>query len=256
MQTRPSRNMCNLAMLVSLKVMHLSKRTFGAHGRKLGRAVPSISYSSQLVGTIPYTMYFSILILMFVGGQLQFSLTKGAFIHPPNLVTQSLLNTLSTIPKPAPEPRIIVISSIGITHSSHAKLPLLMKPVYSHLLASPHADKFGAERLLSHVCGRPWDPTEDGEPAEDIMGPDWMNKAGLPAHGSLKKVLVVRPAFLTDGDCKAEKRQSGDGKAPYRVSEEELGGYVVSRKDVAHFIAETALHNWDAYENKVVNVGY
>ena len=181
-------------------------------------------------------------------------------ISPANLVTQSTLNVLCTMPQSDPQPKIIMLTSTGLTGSSHAALPLLLKPLYGYLLAVPHKDKLGAERAIAYSAGWEWIAKDAGELGEDIMGPgDWMKREGLPAPGMLKRVLVVRPALLTDGECIAEKPK-GKGKnkcgVGYRVSERELGGWTISRKDVAHFIVDAALNRWDEFEQKLVNVGY
>ncbi|TRM67898.1 hypothetical protein BD626DRAFT_395349 [Schizophyllum amplum] len=190
-------------------------------------------------------------LLSTVGGAPKVSLTKGVVLDPPNIVTQCVFNILCTMPKDAPQPRMVFVSSSGLTKRSHASIPVLLKPMYSYLLAGPHRDKMGQERVLSYCAGLPWDEGE-AEPAEEIMGVKWQEREGLPAADSLKKVPVVRPALLTDGECEADK-----GKAKsYRVSEAELGGYTVSRKDVGHFIAKALLSEWDQYEGKIVNVGY
>ncbi|KAL1754626.1 hypothetical protein FB107DRAFT_215341 [Schizophyllum commune] len=190
-------------------------------------------------------------LLFTVGGTPKFSLTKGFLIEPHNLVTQCLFNTLCTMPKDAPQPRIVVVSSIGLTKRSHASLPCVFKPFYAHALAVPHRDKLGVERVLAYCAGFAWDEGEL-EPAEDIVGANWRERKGLPAAGELQKVLVVRPALLTDGECEADKGIA----QPYRASEEELGGYTVSRKDVGHFIAKAILDDWEKYEGKIMNVGY
>lgn len=85
------------------------------------------------------------------------------------------------------------------------------------------------------------------------MGVDWQNRPGLLSPGSLKSVLVVRPALLTDGECLAEDPKSTQG---YRVSVNELKGYTVSRKDVAHFVVDAVLNKWAEYENKAINIAY
>ncbi|KAJ7493416.1 hypothetical protein B0H11DRAFT_962109 [Mycena galericulata] len=191
-----------------------------------------------------------------VGGTPSFSVTKGIVIEPRNLVTQCILNVLCTMPtySDAPQPRIIAISSTGLTPTAHAALPLLMKPMYT-MLNVPHKDKVGLERVIAHCAGWAWNSEADGEPTADIMGERWMEREGLPGPGTLKHVLIIRPAFLTDGKCVADKVEStGKGKM-YRVSENELGGYTISRKDIAHFIAD-ALGRWDEFENKHVNVAY
>lgn len=127
------------------------------------------------------------------------------------------------------------------------------------MLAAPHKDKLGMEVLAAHAAGWPWDPKNDGEPGDDVMrgepwGTEWKTRKGLPAEGTIKRILVIRPALLTDGDCKADK--AGRKGEPYRASEKELGGYTVSRKDVAHFIAQAVTDKWDQYEGKRVNIGY
>lgn len=79
-------------------------------------------------------------------------------------------------------------------------------------------------------------------------------------------MVVVRPAFLTDGECVAES-ESGKGKGKVGKSkmgykfgtDEELtkhNGYFISRKDVAHFIVEEAIEHWERFEGKAVNVCY
>ncbi|ESK96575.1 hypothetical protein Moror_6795 [Moniliophthora roreri MCA 2997] len=190
------------------------------------------------------------LLLFTVGGTPKCTISKGFVITPHNLVTQSLLNTFTTMPS-SPRLKVIVISSTGLTRTSHASLPLLLKPFYAHFLAMPHKDKVGVERIVHRCTGWPWN-AEDGEPDEDILGPSWTEIPGLPQPGSLKNVLVIRPAFLTDGECKAEM----EGKDGYRVSEGEIGAWTVSRKDVAHFVANAALHKWDQYANKCISIAY
>ncbi|OBZ69119.1 hypothetical protein A0H81_10877 [Grifola frondosa] len=196
------------------------------------------------------------LVLFTVGSrQRKIHLTKGAIIDTPDLCTKSLVNVLSTTPAdlrtPSSLPRFITISSIGVTRASHEKLPFLLKPLYAFLLREPHADKLGAERVAAHVAGWDW---RDEEPSTEVLGAGWQSQAGLPEQGQFKRFLVVRPAMLTSGECKADN--AGD-KAPYRVSEEDIcNGYTVSRQDVAHFVVEDALRNWDRWEGKRVNIVY
>ncbi|KAL0565410.1 hypothetical protein V5O48_016612 [Marasmius crinis-equi] len=192
------------------------------------------------------------LILFTVGGTPTFHAMKGYVIDPPNLVTQSLLNAISTIPTSQPQPKIVVISSNGLTKASNEALPILLRPFYAAMLAHPHKDKVGVERVIHHVAGWEWKSKTDGEPKESILPPDWTTQTpGLPEPGSLKKILVVRPALLTDGECQADKGGKG-----YKVSEEDLGGWTVSRRDVAHFVADAVLSNWDHYVNKVISISY
>ncbi|KAF7376428.1 NAD(P)-bd-dom domain-containing protein [Mycena sanguinolenta] len=194
-------------------------------------------------------------VIFSVGTYPKFQLSQGFVQTPVNLVTQCFLNVLCTIPTypDAPQPKIIVISSTGLTPSAHAALPCLLKPLYGVVLAAPHKDKIGMERAIAHCAGWAWDPTADGPVSEEeILGEGWTERKGLPAPGSLKRMLVVRPALLTDGKCAADE---GKGKG-YRVSETELGGYTISRKDTAHFVVDALTRRWDEFENKRVNVAY
>ena len=207
-----------------------------------------------------FTWDASLISLLYIGGIPKFDMSKGFLISPANLVTQCLLNTLCTMPEqyrgPSSQLRFAVVTSGGITASSHAALPLLMKPVFM-MLKQPHKDKIGAERVIHHVAGWPFDVKDFGEPGEDIMGPNWMGREGLPEAGSFNNFLVVRPALLTDGECVADKEETKKkNKTPYKVSEKELGSYTVSRKDTAHFIADAVVSNWSQYGKKIVNVGY
>jgi len=190
-------------------------------------------------------------LLFTVGGTPKFELTKGFTISPANLVTQSLLNVLSTLPPY--HPKIITLSSTGLSKKSHANLPFALKPLYGYLLAVPHKDKVGAERIVAHCAGWPWD-AEDGEVGEDILGSGW--EEGLPEAESLKSIVVIRPALLVDGDCKADKVKAEEGKEPYRVKEGEIGGWTVGRKDVAHFVVEGVLGDWGKWEGKCISIAY
>jgi hypothetical protein len=203
------------------------------------------------VGMIsPPTCLITQSLIVFAGGTPKFELTKGFTVSPANLVTQSLINVLSTLP--LHHPKIITMSSTGLTKKSHANLPLALKPLYGYLLAVPHKDKLGSERVVAHCNGWSWD-AEDGE-REDILGSGWMDK--LPEPGSVKDIVVIRPALLVDGDCKADKPKDKCGKEPYRVKEGDIGGWTVSRKDVAHFVVEGVLENWGEWKGKCISIAY
>ncbi|KAH7904801.1 hypothetical protein BJ138DRAFT_1119072 [Hygrophoropsis aurantiaca] len=185
-----------------------------------------------------------------VGGIPHFELTKGFVISPPNLVTQSLLNTLNTLP--TPHPKIITISSTGLTRVSHATLPLPLKPVYGYLLTVPHKDKCGAEQVIAHCAGWSWDKADS--PGSEVMGDRWEER--VPARGLLKDIVVVRPALLTDGDCCAEKAGK-NGSMAYRAQEGDMKkSWTISRKDVAHFLVEGVVKNWNEWVGKCVSVAY
>jgi len=84
---------------------------------------------------------------------------------------------------------------------------------------------------------------------------EWRSRPGLPAAGSFKNWIVVRPALLTDGKCEAE-RKDRKGK-PYRVVEGDgYKGYTISRADIGHFVAEEAVLHWDTWKGKILAVGY
>ncbi|KLO12062.1 NAD(P)-binding protein [Schizopora paradoxa] len=185
-------------------------------------------------------------VLFTVGGAPTFKLSKGMVLDPPDICSASMLNVLAAMPRD-PVPKLILISSIGLTKTSHESLPALLKPMYGYLLQHPHEDKLAMERVIAYAAGREW---KEEEPSASILPEGWQSR--LPEAGFQKRTLVVRPAFLTDGKCKADK----EGNAGYRASDQELGGYTVSRRDVAHFIAEQAVKDWEKYENSIINVGY
>ncbi|KAG8886983.1 hypothetical protein FRB98_000707 [Tulasnella sp. 332] len=183
-------------------------------------------------------------VIFSVGGVPSFSITKLGFVLPvPNLCTTALLNTFSTMPRSTStlQPRFTIVTSNGVTKDSHATLPYAMRPLYA-MIESPHADKIGMEKICHYSAGWMSDWNEDG-PSDEILAPGWEGK--LPAKGWLKHLVVVRPAFLTDGEV--------SGK--YRVGEQLSGVYTVSRKDVAHFMTGDLLENWDKYDGKAIVVG-
>lgn len=120
------------------------------------------------------------------------------------------------------------------------------------------------ERVLSHCTGQAWN---EPAPEDNILGKGWDKQEGTPVEGSLRHIVVIRPALLTDGECLADKYAEKSLKKPHKPqkvaykfgTDEELGkhnGYTVSRKDVAHFMVEEAVPNWDRFEGKRVNVCY
>ncbi|KAG9313326.1 hypothetical protein JVU11DRAFT_5631 [Chiua virens] len=187
-----------------------------------------------------------------VGGTPHFKLTQGFVISPPNLVTQSILNCLETLP--TPYPNIITISSAGLTHAGHQVLPLLLKPLYSYCLPVPHADKCGTEEVLAYCAG--WEWHAEDSPGPEVLARDWKTNAGLPTPGTLKNVVVIRPALLTDGACRADTQEPASG-SPYTAKEGDLAGaWTVSRKDVAHFLVERVIKEWDEWKGKRITIAY
>ena len=154
------------------------------------------------------------------------------------------------------QPRMILITSSGILKDSHDHLPRALRIAYPWLLAGPHIDKLGMERVLAHCAGWPW---VDKAPRPEILPGDWARVPGTPAEGSLKHLLVIRPAMFSDGECKGDTVKGSGAKAPYRVAEGNLdgnNGWTISRKDVGHFIAEQALADWPQWEGKAVTIAY
>ncbi|KAJ2919831.1 hypothetical protein MD484_g607, partial [Candolleomyces efflorescens] len=181
---------------------------------------------------------------------------KGFVISPANLVTQSLLNFLCTIPKDAPVPKVVVVTTAGSTPTSRKKTPLLLSPMYYYLLGPPLKDKLGAERVLAHCAGWEWNPA-DGEPLEEITGKDWQKREGLPAPGTLKDAVVLRGAIYTDGECRADAAAEQGKPLPYRTGPaSEFSGYTISRKDLAHFVVEGVLKDWDQWKGQQIGIAY
>ncbi|KAF8967288.1 hypothetical protein BDZ97DRAFT_1756031 [Flammula alnicola] len=195
------------------------------------------------------------LLLFTVGfnGNPKFHPLKGFVISPNNLVTQCLLNVLCEMPKTSPLPKVITLSTSGVSRSSRAKVPFLLKPLYGYLISSALQDKLGVERVIYHCADWAWNP-RDGEPSAEIMGVDWTKREGLPVAGTLKNAMVLRPALLNDGECRADA--NAKDTAVYRAGEGEVGGWSISRKDVAHFIYEAVTKNWEEYGGKQISVAY
>ncbi|KAI0748743.1 hypothetical protein C8Q80DRAFT_1271101 [Daedaleopsis nitida] len=192
------------------------------------------------------------LVLSSIGGAPSFSFSKGITLDNPDVCTRSLLNLLSTMPDalraPERQPRFVVITSMGITAEAHARLPFGLRTFYGTALSGPHVDKLGAERILAHCTGRAWAPADVVQ--KSVLSDGWEATPGLPGPAELKHVLIVRPALLTDGECRADKAEAaGKGKAAYRAAATEMSdGYRVSRRDVAHFVVEDAVPNWSKWE--------
>ncbi|KAF7365159.1 NAD(P)-bd-dom domain-containing protein [Mycena venus] len=186
-----------------------------------------------------------------VGAYPSFSITKGLVQMPHDLCTQCILNVLCTMPTyaNAPQPKLVVLSSTGLGPAAHKALPLALKPLYSMIISIPHRDKIGMERAIAHCAGWSWDHKTDGKVPADILREGWTERKGLPARGNLRHALVIRAGLLTDGDCVADK-VAGTRKKSYRVSEKELGGYTISRKDVAHLIVDALTRRWNEFDNK------
>ncbi|PVG04668.1 hypothetical protein CPB86DRAFT_777947 [Serendipita vermifera] len=172
-----------------------------------------------------------------------FSLTKGVIMNPPDLCTSALLILSKVISESQPTaPKIVILSSTGLTPESKRVLPLPLRPLYGWLLHNAHADKRGLESVLFHAMGKEY---EQGQiPGEPILKADW--KKELPAEGWAKHAVVIRAALLTDG------RESG----VYQATVGDRYAWFISRRDVAHFIVEELTPNWEKYDGNIVTIGY
>ncbi|KIY60850.1 hypothetical protein CYLTODRAFT_433640 [Cylindrobasidium torrendii FP15055 ss-10] len=142
------------------------------------------------------------LVVFSIGTMPNTCLTKGVIMDAPNLVTQCNLHVVRTIPLHA-KPQLVSISSYGVSKHGHkVAFPLLLKLPYSWLLALHTRTRLA-----------------------------W----SVPSS-TAQNILVLRTALFTDGPCVAGSGKSG--KAPYRVTiREDVRGWTISRKDVAHFIS-------------------
>jgi len=176
------------------------------------------------------------------GTQASFSITKGFLMTPANLCTEAILNTQRAIVQSGtPVPKLVVLSSTGLTRQSKAVLPILLRPLYDWALHVAHEDKRGLEAVVHYGIGKPY---EEGEtPGEAILPAGWRD--GFPATGWAKHSVIIRAALLTDGE---ETNR-------YRAAVGDFKTWRVARKDVAHFIAEELLVNWDKYDGNIVTVG-
>ncbi|KAG9044614.1 hypothetical protein FS837_007839 [Tulasnella sp. UAMH 9824] len=103
------------------------------------------------------------LVLFTVGAPPIFAWTKGWVIDPLSLCSATILNVLSVLPRdPAQQqPRLIAVTSVGVTRGSHARIPFLFKGIYA-MLKVPHADKLGMEKAIHWSAGWEW---KDKEPS-------------------------------------------------------------------------------------------
>ncbi|VDB82674.1 unnamed protein product [Peniophora sp. CBMAI 1063] len=193
-------------------------------------------------------------LLFTLGGTPKFDFCKGLVISPPDLVTHATLNVLTTLPTPCP--RIVTVTSTGLTKQSHNELPMAMRAMYGYLLRSPHADKQGVETVLARASGATVDETMT--PPEGILPDGWESDPSLPIPGAIHdELVVIRPAFLTDGPCLSETKKPSVVRTRAEADLPVKGGYTISKKDVAYFIAERVLGDeWYKWRGKGVSVSH
>ncbi|KAF8597888.1 hypothetical protein BDV93DRAFT_527076 [Ceratobasidium sp. AG-I] len=179
-----------------------------------------------------------------IGGEPSFSVTQGYVVTPADLTERGMTVLLSVIESsttPSTRPRLVTITSNGLDDRSHGLLPLPMRAFYGWGLKVPHEDKINQEKVVKSAAG--W----DGE------GNGWLGA---------KNLVIVRPAFLTSGECKADKKadkenKKGDKKGDaYKTDQELPNVWIISREDVAHFIAEKVIANWDQWAGEPWVVSY
>ncbi|KAG8806110.1 hypothetical protein FRC17_005170 [Serendipita sp. 399] len=175
-----------------------------------------------------------------------FSLWEGFVINPRDLCTRSLLTLIKAIHSAMPEhpiPRLVVLSSTGLTRESKAVLPYILRPLYGWLLHVPHDDKKGMEAVVFEGWGKPY---EAGElPGETVLPSGW--KEGLPSQNGewAKESVIIRAALLMDSAPRERYRaQVGDFTTTW-----------IARRDVSHFIAERLVNEWETFGGNVVTVG-
>lgn len=142
---------------------------------------------------------------------------------------------------------------MGITSAGYKKLPIILKPVYSFVLASVQDDKLGVENIAARYVGRVLPDTAKPE----VLPSNWTDEEGVMDRGEYKKIVVIRPTVLTDGECQGDLVSAG-GKTPYRLVEDDITGYSISRKDIAHFVAEELTKDevWVKWEGKCAAISY
>lgn len=172
------------------------------------------------------------LIFSSIGGAPSFSNPFRPGMFPEHLCARAMAALLEVYPEffpPPAHPRLVVISSSGLGHQGFADLPWLLKPLYGWLLQGVHADKEEMEKLVHSAAG--------------MQHVDF-NPQGS-GGGVLEDVVIVRPAFLTNGE-----RVTGGVRAGER-----LVALTVRRTDVGGFVVEKCLRG-DEFKNRGVTIGY
>ena len=168
-------------------------------------------------------------------------LFTGFTIDPPDLCARALavvLTELHAFSKgKQQQPKLIVVSSQGITEKGHHHMPFILRQVYPRLIAQPHADKCTMEIIIRDALKSVPETSvfpEDKEMVLPIPEPKPPTK-----FLSATQVCVVRPSLLNDND------ETG----AYRVAQEcsISGCYFVSRKDVGHFMSRLLCGDAEEY---------
>ncbi|KAK3939959.1 oxidoreductase AflX [Diplogelasinospora grovesii] len=181
-------------------------------------------------------------IISSIGAAPTLSLTGGIALDDPHACGTGMTALLTALRRCRDEkgavgdPRIVAVSTTGISDSGRRDVPLLMVPLYHVLLREPHKDKKAMERALVASGERRW--------------------------------TVVRASLLTDGPGVED-----GGRVRVRVGVEDLVvggkegvkslavGYTIAREDVGRWIFENLIQEdgeggggrWDG---KAVTVTY
>ena len=186
----------------------------------------------------------------FVGaalGKPAFDPFRGFTTNPPNLLTKAILNVLCTIPNSVPQPKFIAATSIIVADSMIAKAKPFLRPIFGlpiqslNTVRKLHMDWLGIERVLAHGSGRPWGDEEPQAKVTTVDRIKWQDRKGLPSPGSLE-ILVLRPKSIIERWVQVERPNEAT--------------HTISREEVAHFITETAMKNWNLCKDIAVVVRY
>ncbi|KAG9127094.1 hypothetical protein FRC07_000697 [Ceratobasidium sp. 392] len=168
-----------------------------------------------------------------IGGEPKFAFTKGFVMTPGDLTARCmsvLLSVIQSSTTPSTRPKLVTITSNGLDRRTQSLLPLPLKLMYRWLLHVPHVDKIEQENVVKRAAG--WDGASDG----------WLGAQNL---------AIVRPSMFTSGECVADKKENA-----YRTDEGLKSAWTVSRADVAHFVAEKVLADWEKWAGKAWVISY
>ncbi|KAI8826133.1 uncharacterized protein EV422DRAFT_155029 [Fimicolochytrium jonesii] len=203
--------------------------------------IESVRTAFQSIGAPVDTVIFSI-------GSRNLDFKQNPFRPPivPAKITERCISNIIPLLREQSEQtgvhaRLVAVSSSGLGPIGHRELPLVMRPMYSWMLHHPHADKIKLEGTVFHAAGL---PHIDPEVEKDLQQ-DGLTHIASADEWRLREFILVRPAFLTNGDL-TEK---------YRV-DEHLVSYTVSRLDIGHFIATQCVGaEKTKWVNKAVTIG-
>jgi hypothetical protein len=162
-----SKNMSNQGKLAWLKAMDLCSLTFKTYGLQhpwtdlwmsLYLLLASVSIITQLVNA---SFHIYLLILTFPGGSNQMFCHITAQPCYPMSLKCSLRNEM---PKTNPLPKIVTLTTIGVTPSSRSQVPFLLNIFYGYMISHPLQDKLGTDSsaVQNFRCSRNASKTRQG----------------------------------------------------------------------------------------------